>query len=68
MHDRSCTCIAGEKYTHFYILMIRPILQEQQGSNFPKIKNKLRTIEARIQIQMKLKTFIEKHNTSRHYM
>ena len=34
----------------------------------PKIKNKLRTIEARLQFQMYLKIFIEKHNTSRHYV
>ena len=31
----------------------------------PKIKNKLRTFEAQ---QMLLQVFIEKHNTSRHYM
>ena len=33
----------------------------------PKI-NKLRTIEARLQMQMWLKVFTEKYNTSRHYM
>ena len=30
---------------------------------YPKIKNKLRTIETRLQMQMQLQVFIEKHNT-----
>ena len=34
----------------------------------PKIKNKLRTIETQLQMQMWLKVLTEKHNTSRHYM
>ena len=33
-----------------------------------KIKNKLTTIEARLQMQMKLLIYIEKHNTSRRYL
>ena len=34
----------------------------------PKIKNKLRTIETRLRMQMLQQVFMEKHNTSRHYM
>ena len=42
--------------------------KNNEAQIWPKIKNKLRTIEARFQTQKLLKVFIEKHNTSRHYM
>ena len=34
----------------------------------PEIKNKLRTLGVRLQMNCNCKFFIEKHNTSRHYM
>ena len=45
---------------------IRFLCKNNEAQIYPKIKNKLRTIEARVQMQMYLKTarfFIEKHNT-----
>ena len=34
----------------------------------PKNQEQAKNLEARLQMQMRLKVFTEKHNTSRHYM
>ena len=48
--------------------LIEQFYKNNEAQIFQKTKNKLRTIEAELQVQMQLQVLSEKHNTSRHYM